>query len=337
SSSSAAANTNDTFFAATTGIITTAIDGPTTFFSRQTGNWNAAATWSTVTYGNATNASGTFPQAGDIVNIGNATLTITVNVNAVCGSISFLGNVDESATLSINTGISLDVSGTISIPRTSIFSGEVNTLAVGDGILTASIIDFSGGGFVGQNELTIGAGSITAGDITADGVFISYADIIFTDTGTIQVTGEFLNSLNGTLTAGTGSISYTGNSAQVVGDFTYNDLTLSGTGSKTFADAIDVKGDNKFSNSTPVNTGAFTHTFAGDWTNNGATIDNSNSTIFFDGGTPTIGGTTATDFKNLTIDNASVTFDFVTDVSATFAIQNGGVANLGAILTHTAK
>src|SRR5258705_8927604 len=59
----------------------------TTYFTRQTGSWNVNSTWSTVAFGNATNA-GTFPVAGDIVNIGG-TVTITVTVASACTSITF--------------------------------------------------------------------------------------------------------------------------------------------------------------------------------------------------------------------------------------------------------
>ena len=338
STSSAAANTNDTYFAATAGVITAAVDGPTTFYSRQTGNWSDATTWSTVTYGDATNTSGTFPQSGDIVNIGNAAVTITVDANSDCGIISFLENVNVSATLTINTGITLDVTETINIPRTSVFSGEINTLAVGDGTLNANNIDFSGGGFIGQNQLTIAGGTATVtGDISADGLFASTADIIFTDTGVLQLAGSFLTSLEATLTAGTGTMIYAGSDAQAIGDFTYNNLILSGSGAKSVIGAIDVDGSILIGSGTPFNTGTFTHTISGDWLNSGGTIDNSNSTISFDGGTPTIGGSAATDFKNLTIDASTTTFNFVTDITATLAIQNGGVANFGSITTHTAK
>lgn len=57
-----------------------------TYYSRQSGLWSVPSTWSTVTYGNITNA-GTYPQRGDVVYIGDGH-DITMNVNAVTASIT---------------------------------------------------------------------------------------------------------------------------------------------------------------------------------------------------------------------------------------------------------
>lgn len=88
-----------------------------TYYSRTSGgNWNSAATWSTVAYGNATNA-GTFPQAGDIANIGdgytiyiNTAINVaTINVGqGVSGILEFRSTsnftVNVSGNITINTG-----------------------------------------------------------------------------------------------------------------------------------------------------------------------------------------------------------------------------------------
>ena len=59
----------------------------TTYYSRTSGgSWSSAATWSTVTYGNAINP-GTFPQAGDIANIGNG-YTVNINTAVNCATIN---------------------------------------------------------------------------------------------------------------------------------------------------------------------------------------------------------------------------------------------------------
>src|SRR4051812_16072469 len=57
-----------------------------TYYSRTSGNWNAPASWSTVAYGNATN-TGSFPQAGDIANIGNGH-TIFISNNVSCATLN---------------------------------------------------------------------------------------------------------------------------------------------------------------------------------------------------------------------------------------------------------
>ena len=57
-----------------------------TYYSRASGNWNANASWSTVTYGNVTN-TGTFPTAADSVFVGD-NHTMTINVNSACLALS---------------------------------------------------------------------------------------------------------------------------------------------------------------------------------------------------------------------------------------------------------
>lgn len=336
STTSAAVNQNNTYFAATTGIITAATTGPTTYFSRQTGNWNSAATWSTVTYGDATN-NGTFPQAGDIVNIGGATLTVTVNVNAACGSVSFLENDGNSPTLAIGAGNTLDVSGGISIPRTPFFSGEINTLAVGDGTLNAASLDFSGGGFLGETQMTINTGTATfSGDVTTD-INLFFPVIEFTGAGLLQVGGDFFEADIATLTPGTGTIEYNGSGDQSVSNFTYNNLILSGSGNKTAAGALDVDGSFTLGSGVTFTGGSFDHAVAGDWINNGVTFASTGTTITMNGTTQSIGGTNATTFNNLTIDGSTTTFNFATTINASIDISNGGVANLGTFTTHSSK
>ena len=356
SSSSVAANQNDTYFAATAGYITTVSAGATTYYSRQTGNWNAATTWSTVTYGGA--AASSFPMSGDIVNIGGGDFTITVNVNSICASLSFEEDANNSPTLSISAGITLDVSGTTNIPRTAVFSGDTNTLAVGDGTFNTASIYFGGGGFLGANELTIGTGTATiTGDVATDGGFF-FPTITFTGSGLLQVGGAFLDSSNGTLTPSTGTVEYNGTVAQTIGDFTYNNLllsgssskdlsgvstingnlTMSGTASATGGTSITIGGDVTLGAGTTFTAGAYTHNVAGDWINNGATFNSTGSTITLNGAAQSIGGSSSTTFENLTLAGSGTkTFSLSTTTNATLSINSGVVANLSTITTHVAK
>ena len=221
STASAATNQNDTYFtAAATGILTVS---SWLYYTRQTGNWNATTTWSTVTYGDATN-TGTFPGAGDIVNVGGGDFTISVNVASACAFITFQANAGNSPFVSINTGITLDVSETITIPEAGFFND--NTLAVGAGTLNAgSIVFVDGGSGTSDPTLTISTGTATvSGDVSISGT--PAATITFTGTGLMQLASAFFDSGNGTLNSSTGTVEYNGSIAQTIEDFTYYDLTL---------------------------------------------------------------------------------------------------------------
>jgi hypothetical protein len=69
-----------------------------------TGNWNAGATW----------VGGVPPGPGDDVII-NTSATITVTASTSCASISWTGNPTASRTLTVNAGVTLSVSGSITL------------------------------------------------------------------------------------------------------------------------------------------------------------------------------------------------------------------------------
>lgn len=340
SSSSAAFYPNNTFFAGTSGVLTAAIDGPTTFYSRQTGDWNNATTWSTVIYGDATNVSGTYPQTGDIVNMGGG-FTVTVTAAAECESITYQTGTGNTNLLSINTGITLDVSGHVYIPT----NGETNTLAVGAGILTIGSLEFAPD-FGDVSALTISTGVATIiGDISHTGpifiVFPEAADITFTGGGLLQIGGIIDESFNYAFTSSTGEVEYYADSDQSIRDFSYYNLTLSGTGNKTATGALDINNDFYLSSGTTFTAGSFTHTVAGDWYQEGGTFNSAGSTISFDGTTQNIGGSQGTTFNNLNIAaNSVTTFEYQTTINSTLNIAgtggNEGVADLNDLTSHTA-
>ncbi len=360
STSSAATNPNNTYFTAgTTGILNVS---NILYYSRQTGNWNSPSTWSTVTYANATNI-GTFPVAGDAVNIGGGSFTITVNVNSACGSLSYQSNVSFSPVVTISSGSTLNVSGAITIPRASNINPDVNTFDVGAGTLNAGSLAFTNGGGGQRHVMTILTGTATiSGDVTQVGSFGS-ATITFNGAGTLNLGGAFLDSSVGTLNIATGcTVNYNG-AAQIVGDFTYYNLILSGSGAKDLSiqttvttinnnfvmsgtataapvSALTIGGSVTLGAGTTFTAGALTHNVAGNWTNNGATFNNTGSTINFNGGAQTIGGSSSTTFNNLTLagtGSSTKTFGIATFVAANLSQANTIVINPGAIITHTAQ
>jgi Secretion system C-terminal sorting domain len=225
STSSSATNKSNTFFTAgTTGILNVS---NRIYFTRQTGNWNSNTSWSTVTYGNATNA-GTFPAAGDDANVGGG-FTITVTA-AVASSTLFYQSAASSNSVSLNSGITLAVSRGITLSRPTT-AGFTNTLAVGAGTLTAGSLLFTNNGTLDPTHaLTISTGTATiSGDVITDGTSAS-PTITFSGSGILNLAGSILNSSNCTFTAGTGTVNYNATTvSQVIGDFTYNNLTWNNT------------------------------------------------------------------------------------------------------------
>ena len=278
------------------------------------------STWSFATYGGA--SAGAVPGAGDDVSIGGG-FSVTVPAAAACTSLSFQSATNNTSTLTINSGVTLTVSGAVTIPRAN--NTFVNTLAVGDGALSAGSIAFTNGGAAGtaRHLLSINTGTATiSGSVTQNGSTGS-ATITFTGAGLLKVANTFLTPSTATLTPGTGTIEYNG-AAQTISVFTYYGLALSGSGAKTLTGVTSIGGNLTLSGTataappsaltiggsvilgvgTTFTAGAFTHNVAGNWTNNGGTFISTNSTIKLNGAAAqTIGGTSSTSFYGLTFSN----------------------------------
>ena len=211
------------------------------------GNWNATSTW----------AGGVIPSATDDVVLGtNATITVTAD--ASCATLTF-GTATQTTTLNINTGITLNVSGLITIPRAS--SG-MNSIAVGAGILNAGSITFTVGGGSSRHKITITTGTVSvSGDVTQVGSTGS-ATIAFSGAGLLKIGGAFMISGTCTLTQATGStVEYYG-ASQTIQTFAYNNLVLSGSGTKTFAAVTTISGNLSIASGVVANLSTFSSTAA---------------------------------------------------------------------------
>ncbi|MCX6256432.1 MAG: hypothetical protein NTW49_00790, partial [Bacteroidia bacterium] len=195
-------------------------------FSVVTGNWNSNSTWS-ATSGGTGGAS--YPVAGDVVTIEGGH-NVTLTTNAACASITFTTVTATSLTLGV---YQLDVSGAITIPRSA---AGFNQVIVGAGILNAGSVAFTSGGGPNHHQITISTGTVTvSGDITTDNTGLS-ATIAFSGAGLLNVGVGLLTTttVGGTLTIASGcTVNYNASGAQTVHGFTYQNLTLSGSGAKT--------------------------------------------------------------------------------------------------------
>jgi hypothetical protein len=211
------------------------------------GNWSDTATW----------GGSAVPTNGDAVTI-NAAITVTVDTNANCTSINTLAPTPINNGITIIGTNSLNVSGAISMAR-SVTASRSTTIAVGGGSLTAgSIALLAQTGASQYTEITISTGSVTVtGNITSAGVS---SRITFTGAGTLNVGGSFLTSTAaGTFTRSTGTVNYNAAGAQTVGVYSYNNLTLSGSGAKTMTSVTTIGGNLSVSDSaTMTGNAAFT-------------------------------------------------------------------------------
>ena len=269
STSSAAASKNDTYFAATTGILEVGVRTSTA----AGGTWSTATTW----------LSGVVPAATDNVVIATTGAGV-VTVSATTTCYSLLVNSGATITLSRNFTVTTTttVSGTLNFSassttsRTMTFTGDVTlnsgsvwtVPATGNGANNA----FTFGGNFTNNATTFN--DLGTGTHTFSGAAKTISGSAITSVGTLSVTGTVTNvntltvrtSLSGTgsLTNGNGttgtlnlggSASITGLTATAANNWvyysggtqtakvtTYNNLVLSGTGIKTFSTTPTVNG-----------------------------------------------------------------------------------------------
>lgn len=179
-------------------------------------DWATAANWTTVS---GSNMSNRVPTSTDAVEIGQAAFTNnpTVSTNQTINIIRY-GSVQASTlTISSNT---LTVLGSIR----GIWSASVShTVDVASGaLITGTDLELSDGTAGHNILLKIGNGSATINnDLTQRG----NSSINFTGNGTLTVGRDF-NYTNGSFTAGTGTVVYTGTTAQLVAPVTYNNLSF---------------------------------------------------------------------------------------------------------------
>jgi hypothetical protein len=253
-----------------------------TFYSRTSGNWTNASTWSTVSCGGA--AAATIPGALDNVII-CAGHTITMNGNpANCLSLTMSGTASWSTGRTINIGTggltmnpgsditglggpnigTLNVAGdfTVNTGGTSSFHRGNLTVAGTTNIFGTFAIQNTTGNKTFQNmNITGGTFSSNASEtyIINGNVVLTNGTITGSSTGVFEIAGTFTTS--GTSFLGAGTLTVTGLTT-IYGTLNEN----SATGTKTFTNIVISSG------ATWNNLSAETYDVSGTLTMNGGTI-----------------------------------------------------------------
>ena len=186
-----------------------------TYFSRASAAWDVNTTWSTVSFVSSTNI-GTFPIAGDVVNIGGG-FTVTIGANAACATLV----IDDPTTLSSLSvgGFTLTVSGTTTIGGGVTGSNLTITNATGTKTFTG-VVTINAGASLSETaaaQLSFGNNVTITGTLTENGAAV------------VGIAGNLLN--NGTYTASKGVHTLSGASKTVGGSSTNTipQVTVTGT------------------------------------------------------------------------------------------------------------
>ncbi len=287
-----------------------------TYFSRASAAWNVNTTWSTVSFVSSTN-TGTFPIAGDVVNIGGGFI-VTVNAaNAACATLV----IDDPTTLSsLSVGaFTLTVSGTTTIGGGVTGSNLTITSATGTKTFTGAVTINGGGTLSESAAATLSFG----GDVTITGTF--------TENGAaaVAMAGNLLN--NGTYTASTGVHTFSG-TTKTIGGTTTNTIpttlftgAYTNTGTLTSATLLTITGV------TLTNTGTINS--ATSLTGTG-TLSNTSGTVNITGGAISI--TTNTNAGTFAISNAATSSTVLANFTNTGIINISGSGAITGITNNAA-
>ncbi len=293
----------------------------------------------TINIGDATNENvasngGIFQIYGGVVNIAGQYYSANINTLAkftISGGTLTLPTVSSTSTTIApfhidGAGSTFNMSGGTIIIQREGGSGAQN---LGYTVLDISSSAVTGGTLQIGNTLTPAGqimninssaqvGSLLINSANATGLLTTYS---LTVTNNITVSSGTLNANNlnftlggnwldnGTFTPGTGTVTFNGTTQSITkttGEIFYN-LGLDGSGTKTLGGNVSTTNDLTINTTAvlDITTNNYAVNIGRNWTNNGNFIAQSGTVTFNGSAAQTIGGTTVTNFNNITLNNAT--------------------------------
>ncbi len=237
----------------------------------------------------------------------NTSLDVSGSLTATAGTVTFTGTSTLNGTANLfnvtlnGTSLTLSANSVLGIAGTfTVTSGTLNVTST-----PPNTVNFNGTGAQNINALTYdrlllsgGGNKTAAGGITASNFTLSGGTTFTAGAFTHQILADFVN--NGTFTAGSGTVAFTGdNASTITGATTFNVLTLNKTAMSTHVDINnDVQVATINMTSGAMNTGNNILTMTVDRSGNGIILGNIRRTHNFG-----LGGTYAFEspFNTLTI------------------------------------
>lgn len=296
------------------------------------GNWSMGSTW----------VGGVAPTSADYVEIvGGSTVAMNGNPGA-CYKLTINGDATWSQARTTNVG-----GGGIIINSTG------NITGTGNGVLT------SAGGLTGNSNSEVSSTTVNIILQTTSGQTINSTgalkklqiDAATTNTGTLTIANGGTLSGSATLTQGTGAVltmngstftlttldatvsgntvTYGANADQTIRSATYDDLVLSGSGTKTLGGSIAINDDLNITGVTlDASTSNYPITISGDWTNTG-TFNARFATVTFNGSSAQAVTNAAGETFNNLVFSGSGTKQLNNDVTINFDFTNSSTFDAG--------
>lgn len=250
-------------------------------------------------------SGGTFsvPSVGS-TNTSNAPFQISASASQFNMSGGTIMVVREGGTGAQNLGyVNLAGSGTVNGGTVQIGTNSILTLLQGYNINSSAIIPN-----LVLNNSTASASLLTNAMTVTNTIKITLGTLVANNLG-ITLGGSWQNN-GGTFTPGTATVTFNSNSAQSIfksGGETFNHLLFSGTGTKTFSSSVIANGNFSISSNSPVDVSTSNYSLAvkGNFINSGTFTARSGSVVLNGTTTQTIGGSSTTNFYDLSLNNTT--------------------------------
>jgi len=272
---------------------------------------------------------------GNLILSGSGSKTLQTGTTTICNNFTITGTANT-------TGITgLTIGGNVLIDATASFTAGAFEHSVGGNWTTTGTFNATGSTINFNSSSTaqnIGASNFNnitfsnAGSKTATGILTISGDVVVNSN---FIAGNYSHSVAGNWTT-TGTFNATGSTinfnssstAQNIGASDFNNITFSNAGSKTATGILTIAGDVLVNSN--FNAGNYSHSVAGNWTNNG-TFSAATSTITFIPVTlKTIGGSNPTIFNNATLNGSGgIALGANTLISETLTLT-AGLLNIGS-------
>lgn len=276
---------------------------------------------------------------GELIIGGSGNKTFATGTSSICSNLTFQGGAVTTGVSGFSIGGNVLIStGSTFVPGAFTFQVAGNWTKSGTFTSTGSTIEFNGltSSSIGisnfDNILFSGSGAKSATGALAISGNVSISNNLTSGSFTHTVGGNWTKT--GTYTATGSTINFNGANPSSIGASNFNNLTLSGSGTKTATGILTVTGNIAITNN--FNAATFTHTLAGNWTSTMGSFTPATSTITFNGSASQTIAATSNAFYNLTLNNtASLTASNGFSISKQLIIDAGTLA-AGSNLTMAA-
>ncbi len=282
-------------------------------FTAGTGSHDVAGNW------DDSNSSGGFTPTAGTVTMSGSSKTINTHSGNNFFNLTSTGDKTVQSELDINGNLTVS-SGEFALGANNVDVASSKTVDC-DGTISLSTSVFTANG---PSDFTNGTLSISStGTYDANGTFTAASgNVTFTGAGFLKCNNTVSNL--GTLTITSGTVVYDGASTQTIRTDNYYNLTIDQSGTKQALGTLDISGDLTVSNGAVFDINGQTAAVGGNWNDAGGTFQATGGGVLLTGGNANITTGGSNYFSALTIwSTGTKTAQSSLDINGNFTFNSG--------------